>query len=452
MKHEKLAEALDAVRDAYIADASESVHKRRIRPRVLGGIAAVLALVLLVLAAVQPLSLGAEAVSLAKYPKYEWKHRPEAVDYQRALRPFFSAGIREALTGQADNAAFSPVALYLALAGMAELTQSDTRAQILSALGSDDPDALRAEANTVWNATYLDEGNRTLLASSIWLDERLSYDQAAMDRLAQNYYTSVYRSALGSDRANRAIAEWLDGQTKGLLQDATKSIRLPADPPTVFAFYSTIYYRAKWTEAFSKSANTDGVFHAAGEDIPCTFLNRHEANMTYYWSGDFGAVALSLKDGSRMWLFLPDEGKTVDDVLASPDFSAFALSEPYYELENSRFVKVNLALPKFDIRASSDLRGVLESMGISDLFDPAAADFGETVSGTSPVWVAGVNQATRVAVDEEGVTAASYLELPAAGAAEPPDEIIDFILDRPFVFTLVNRYGLPLFAGVVNAP
>lgn len=451
MKHEKLAEALDAVRDAYIANAA-NVHKRRIRPRVFGGIAAVLALVLLVLAVVQPLSRGAEAVSLAKYPKYEWQRRPEAVDYQRALQPFFSAGIREALTGQTENAAFSPVALYLALAGMAELTRSDTRAQILSALGSDDPDALRAEANTIWNATYLDDGNRTLLAGSIWLDERLSYDQATMDRLAQNYYTSVYRTALGSDRANRAIAKWLDGQTKGLLRDATKGIRLASDPPTVFAYYSTIYYRAKWSEAFSKSANTDGVFHAAGEDIPCTFLNRHEANMTYCWSDDFGAVSLDLKDGSRMWLFLPDDGKSVDDVLSASDFSALALSEPNRKSENSRYVKVNLALPKFDIQASSDLRGVLESMGISDLFDPAAADFGETVSGMSPVWVTGVNQATRVAVDEEGVTAASYLELPAAGAAEPPEEIIDFILDRPFVFVLANRYGLPLFAGVVNAP
>ena len=57
-----------------------------------------------------------------------------------------------------------------------------------------------------------------------------------------------------------------------------------------------------------------------------------------------------------------------------------------------------------------------------------------------------------VAIDEEGVTAASYIELPAAGAAMPPEEIIDFILDRPFLFVITNRYDLPLFAGVVNEP
>ena len=41
------------------------------------------------------------------------------------------------------------------------------------------------------------------------------------------------------------------------------------------------------------------------------------------------------------------------------------------------------------------------------------------------------------------------------GAEEDPrplKEEIDFILDRPFLFVLTNRDGLPLFMGVVNAP
>jgi len=74
------------------------------------------------------------------------------------------------------------------------------------------------------------------------------------------------------------------------------------------------------------------------------------------------------------------------------------------------------------------------------------------VESELPVWLSGVNQATRVAIDEEGVTAASYVELPAPGAAPPPDEIIDFILNRPFLFVITNRYSVPLFAGVVNDP
>ena len=40
----------------------------------------------------------------------------------------------------------------------------------------------------------------------------------------------------------------------------------------------------------------------------------------------------------------------------------------------------------------------------------------------------------------------------AAGAAPPPDQEMDFILDRPFLFVVESRDGLPLFAGIVNQP
>ena len=33
----------------------------------------------------------------------------------------------------------------------------------------------------------------------------------------------------------------------------------------------------------------------------------------------------------------------------------------------------------------------------------------------------------------------------------PPDEIIDFVLDRPFLFFVTNS-NIPLFAGAVNQP
>ena len=57
----------------------------------------------------------------------------------------------------------------------------------------------------------------------------------------------------------------------------------------------------------------------------------------------------------------------------------------------------------------------------------------------------------RVQIDEEGVKAATYIEIPGVGSAEPLEEIVDFILDRPFVFVITND-NIPLFAGCVNNP
>ena len=61
--------------------------------------------------------------------------------------------------------------------------------------------------------------------------------------------------------------------------------------------------------------------------------------------------------------------------------------------------------------------------------------------------------AARTAIDEEGVTAAAYtlISIEATSAAVPEDEI-DFVLDRPFLFAVTGSDGLPLFTGIVNEP
>ena len=38
------------------------------------------------------------------------------------------------------------------------------------------------------------------------------------------------------------------------------------------------------------------------------------------------------------------------------------------------------------------------------------------------------------------------------GAAAPPEEEVDFVLNRPFVFAITGTDGLPLFAGIVHQP
>ena len=54
-------------------------------------------------------------------------------------------------------------------------------------------------------------------------------------------------------------------------------------------------------------------------------------------------------------------------------------------------------------------------------------------------------------IDEEGVKAAAYIEIPGVMSPAPPEEIIDFILDRPFLFAITTD-SVPLFMGTVNTP
>lgn len=120
------------------------------------------------------------------------------------------------------------------------------------------------------------------------------------------------------------------------------------------------------------------------------------------------------------------------------------------EWEECKYMKVNLSVPKFDVASTMDLSAGLKNMGVTNVFQEDVAEFAG-LTGDLPISLAEANQSVRVQIDEEGVKAAVYLEIPGAGAAQPPEEIIDFILDRPFLFVITND-NIPLFAGVVNNP
>ena len=451
MKRERLETALNEISDQHIAEAASK--KKRVHLSWIGSVAAALAVVILGLAVLRPFA-AVKAVGEADYPKYQWQnHHDQMATTMPLLEGFFADSMAQTLSGSTENQTFSPVNLYMALCLTAEL--SDSNEQILDLLNAQDREALREQANLIWNATYLDDGNQTLLANSVWLDKGLDYNQDVMNTLAQSYYTDVYSGDLQSKQIGSAIKDWLNGNTGRMLKGDVDNLNV--DPTTVMLLYSTVYYQAKWHDEFNKSLNTNSQFHSPAGDVNCTYMNKKLSQMHYYWAEDFGAVSLSLKDGSRMWIMLPDEGKTTDDVLSSQEFSQMALTTGFEIYENNKYMLVNLSVPKFDIRASGDLKEDLEAMGVTDVFDAQTADFSGSLYDhqdfeTFTPYISAVNQATRVCIDEQGVTAASYIELPMAGAAAPPEEIIDFIVDRPFVFVITNRYGIPLFAGVVNEP
>lgn len=470
---QKLSDALNGIRDSFITEAAQAKAKKK--PYWLGTVAAVLAVVLLFQIGSLPMTIQAQAVS--QVPECRLEERPDRDDYETweewrtvldgwdarrnarktameqaalSLTPFFQEGSHLILSDDRNkNQIWSPINAYIGLAMAAELSSGASRQQILDLFDVSDVEALRSQVSTIWEEISQDDGNEIcVLANSLWLEEGLIYNQDTMDNLSYHYYASVYEGDLGGKKINKAISAWLNNNTGGLLKDSADSINLSDE--TILALYSTIYFQSKWSDQFSASKNTHEPFHSPSGDITCTFMNKDLLQTDYYWGEDFGAVSLWLKNDSRMWFFLPDEDKTPADVLASSQYLQL-ITDPYvYGETNGKYMKVNLSVPKFDITSNTNIRSGLEAMGITDVFDPGAANFSATLSGM-PVWLTAANQATRVIIDEEGVKAAAYIEFPGAGAAQPPEEIIDFILDRPFVF-VISKENLPLFTGVVNQP
>lgn len=471
MKHEEILTALEEISDKHIQEAEKPPKKKK-RTFWKMAVAAVLVFAIGTNIMNAPMRITAHAVALASESRImerpdsdDYKNRDEwMIDYEQwdlernlrnentaqaavGLSSFFTDGNSQFLmTENNENKLWSPVNAYIGLAMTTELTEGETRDQILELFGVEDTETLRKQVSAVWESVYQDDSNEIcVLANSLWLENGLQYNQEAMDAIAYHYYASVYQADLGSNKTNKDIAAWINNNTGKFLKDSAETIAL--SPETIMAIYSTLYFQAKWSDEFSASKNTEGVFHMQSGDTQAVYMNKKLAKMNYYWGEKFSAVNMWLKNGCRMWFILPDEGMTVNDVLNDGSYMAMILSD---EWEGCKYMKVNLSVPKFDVSSTMDLSEGLKNMGATNVFYENVTEFTK-LTGDSPIYLTGANQSVRVQIDEEGVKAAAYIEIPGAGSAAPPEEVIDFVLNRPFLFVITND-KLPLFAGCVNNP
>ena len=404
--------------------------------------------------------------SMAKYPSSEnnekqyekWsadkKSRRQYYGMGDGLEDFYTSTAAEFLTGSTnENRVYSPVNVYMALAMLAEITYGDSRAQILSLLGADSIESLRSQVYGVWNANYSDDGAVTsILANSVWLDKELKYNKKTLETLANKYYASSFSGEMGSKKYNKALRTWLNEQTGGLLKGMTDNIEL--SPETLVALASTVYFQAKWENEFSEGKTEEKTFHAPSGDVKIDFMHDTDTFGRYYYGEKFSATSKALEGSGSMFFILPDENVSVNELLEDTEALSFLASNG--EWEKGTTLKVNLAVPKFDVSSRTDLASGLKDLGVTDCFDFERGNFAPLFKNENyqpeKIAVSSVDHGVRVAIDEEGVTAAAYTVIPVCGSPMPPEDEIDFVLDRPFIFVITSDDGTPMFTGVVNQP
>ena len=374
--------------------------------------------------------------------------RPEP-GYADGLEHFWQKGMT-AFLGQdtIQNKVISPVNLYMALGMLAQVTDGDSRTQILTALGGGTMSHLRKQLNDVWNAQYRDDGATTMvLANSLWLNEDLPYNMDTLHTLSKSAMASSHAGVPGSPELDQAYRDWINQQTGDLLQAQVDGMTL--DPSLVLALVSTVNYHAKWMDPFQEEMTVPKIFHGkGGKDAEVPFLHR-EMQQNYFEAENFTALPLELEnDGGMLWLLRPAQGRTPESLMQQEE--TFRFLEDPWSWENNRYVKVQFSMPKFDITTDLDLKEGFAALGISNVFDARNADFSPLLTEEMPISLTQARHAVRFAADEEGITAVSFVELQMAGDGRPPEEEVDFTLDHPFLFVLTTKDGLPLFAGVLN--
>lgn len=398
------------------------------------------ALAALLLAGCGSGAAGEYAIVETSYPARTQKTE-ERVDTEELVR--FSSETAEVILPAGENAVYAPVSLYLSLGMLTELTEGRTKEQVTELLGVSDSETLRQWTQSLWRQLYCDEKDSALwLGNGLFLNENMTFHKEPLDVLTEDYYASSYRLPMGTSRADKTIAAWLDQQTNDLLTGDTGAIK--TKEIDLLRLYNTIYYKAAWRAEFSGGATEKDIFTAAdGTEQRTDFMHISLAGSPVARGEGYRRASLYLKDGGEMTFYLPDEGVTVEKLLQRKNILRELLAV------NDEVVRVNWSVPKFDIHASLELNDALQALGVTDAFDKAAADF-TPLTDTGAV-VSSVMQAARVRIDEEGMEAAAYTEIivePTA-AEPPPCSEEEMNLNRPFLFA-IWKDGAPLFVGTVQ--
>lgn len=347
-----------------------------------------------------------------------------------------------------ENLAWSPVNVYIALAMLAEVTDGETRSQIVTALGASGMDELRANVTALLTADNYDDGHTTsLMADSIWLNDDYGFKTETLERLAEIYRASSYWGDPADEEFNNALRGWLKENTRGLLDDQADGIKLT--PETVLAICTAIYFKGSWGAEFSKDATREDMFHSPKGDITCDFMHKSSSSDAYYVGDGFTAVYETLNGSyNGVWFLLPDEGSSIEEMLASNGFAEILSGKA----SGDSGTVIDISMPKFDISSDLELIPALLEMGVEDCFDPVASDFTPLTDDTDELYVSRIKHCARVKTDEEGIEAAAFTVIWVYAGSMPPDTRIEFTLDRPFAFVLTGVTGAPLFIGVVNDP
>ena len=398
-----------------------------------------------------PISEGTDVNKFANGDAHSewWKDYTEKVHksqtVQAGMEQYYELIQKELLSDATDhNAVCSPLNIYIALSMLAEVTDGNTRKQILDVLNVKDMDVLNKRTEAIWDANYVDTpALKSILANSIWLRNDIGYNEDTLKKLSVEYHASSYSGEMGSESMNQKLQKWTDKHTGELLTEYTKELKLKQE--SVLALISTVYYKASWDKNFPKEQTNKGIFHGALGDQSVPMMH-NDIITNLYQTEHFQAVGLSLVDSGTMYFFLPKEGYKAQDIAANPEMIKICM-EPV-SMESSSAL-VHLTVPKFNDSAKTDLLECLKNIGITDVLSDKQADFTPLTKEIENIYLSSAEHAAMVKIDEEGVIGAAYTVLMMEAAGIIQDQV-DFIIDRPFVYAVAAPDGSILFTGVMQ--
>ncbi|XP_059613652.1 serine protease inhibitor 77Ba [Phlebotomus argentipes] len=217
---------------------------------------------------------------------------------------------------------------------------------------------------------------------------------------------------------------------------------------------SAIFFRGQWKTPFNVSQTTEESFYDEfGKAQGKVNMMFQRGSFPYTAIAELDAHILELPYGNlnrlSMIILLPRKGTPLNQVVEK--LANVRLQRVYDELKKAADEyeddEVEVYLPRFKITADFVLNGVLEKMGLLDLFSPTNANLSKITN--SQIYLSRLIHKATIEVNEEGTVASAVTAGVFANKATPPR----FYANRPFAYLIVDKTtNVLLFCGQVKNP
>lgn len=348
---------------------------------------------------------------------------------------------------EGDNILLSPYSVYTALAMTANGADGKTKSEIEDVLGMTVEEVnlfISSKQSTYDEYTRGTYDSRKILtsANSIWFRNDLSglnVNKKFLENVGAYYSADVY-SAPFNDSTVQDINGWTSEKTEGSIPSVIDKIN---DDDVMFII-NAVLFNAKWKNQYRDSSIvTDTFYSSDASEIETEFLRRGITPLITLEKG-YGFYD-SYKSGFKYVAFLPHEGVSIEEFIASLDADTYADA-----LKNTVANGANVTLPSYKSEFSAGLKEPLQALGITRAFDPEKSDLTKMLAADegSNFYLGNVLHKTYIDLNNTGTIASAVTVADIRrGGFTVPETTLKF--NRPFVYMIVDEDNIPIFIGTL---
>ena len=342
---------------------------------------------------------------------------------------------------------FSPMGVTFMMGMLAEGAEGETQREILKTMCLDEATAREISQMCEVLIDDAPEADRQVtleIANAIYTNKGFEPKKEYKECMDEYYDADIRSLDFSKTESINAINNWAKDKTNGKIQKIIDRL----SPDAVAYILNSIYFNAKWTNQFDREDTKTETFMTEGGEARQTEMMNNNAIVACAANDVMSMVCLPYGSGTvwNMYVLLPNEGKTVDDVLGSLN------TESWMNVcKGLKNMLLNLKMPKYSTDNIIDMKTALAAIGMTKAFSPNA-EFGK-ITDSKNMYISNIGQRAQINVTEEGteMVAVSTGDLSSLGGGADIFGNGEFFANRPFVYIVAeNNTGAIFFAGVYN--